>query len=227
MDPKLSATYEDERSGLPNRSIGFWAASSIFILLTVVFSPRIALADEGGVSFWLPGLFGSLIATPAQPGWSFAAINYYTSPSASGPAAAEREITIGKLNPTVKVDLNVNLHANADLVLFNPTYVFATPVLGGQLAVGLMGIAGRNSVDLDGAITAGIGPFTITKSGSITDAVTGVGDLYPQMLLRRNSGVNNFMTYVTGDIPVGDYDSSRLANIGIGHGAVDAGAGYT
>jgi hypothetical protein len=41
------------------------------------------------------------------------------------------------------------------------------------------------------------------------------------------SGVNNWMTYVTGDIPVGAYDSHRLANLGIGHGAIDAGGGYT
>src|SRR3954463_3552558 len=26
-----------------------------------------SFADEGGVSFWLPGLFGSLAATPLQP----------------------------------------------------------------------------------------------------------------------------------------------------------------
>jgi len=35
------------------------------------------------------------------------------------------------------------------------------------------------------------------------------------------------MTYITGDIPVGAYDSARLSNIGIGHGAIDAGGGYT
>ena len=35
------------------------------------------------------------------------------------------------------------------------------------------------------------------------------------------------MTYVTGDVPVGDYNSASLANIGIGHGAVDSGGGYT
>src|SRR5215472_11031995 len=29
-----------------------------------------AMADEGGVSFWLPGFFGSLAAAPMQPGWS-------------------------------------------------------------------------------------------------------------------------------------------------------------
>jgi hypothetical protein len=35
------------------------------------------------------------------------------------------------------------------------------------------------------------------------------------------------MTYVMGDIPVGDYDPNRLANLGLGHGAIDWGGGYT
>ncbi len=30
-----------------------------------------------------------------------------------------------------------------------------------------------------------------------------------------------------GDIPIGAYQSTRLSNIGIGHGAIDAGGGYT
>jgi hypothetical protein len=42
-----------------------------------------AKADEGGVSFWLPGLFGRLAAVPQQPGWSLATV--YSAPSASKP----------------------------------------------------------------------------------------------------------------------------------------------
>ena len=41
------------------------------------------------------------------------------------------------------------------------------------------------------------------------------------------SGVNNSMVYGTGLIPIGDYDPNRLANLGIGHGAIDFGGGYT
>ena len=41
--------------------------------------------------------------------------------------------------------------------------------------------------------------------------------------LKWNAGVHNFMTYVTGDIPVGAYSPARLANLGIGHAALDAG----
>ena len=89
------------------------------------------------MSFWLPGQFGSLAAVPAQPGWSFANILYFTDVSASGEVAASRQITIGRFSPTVNVDLNATLHARVPTDFVNATYVFATPVLGGQLAVGM------------------------------------------------------------------------------------------
>ncbi|MGB6550659.1 MAG: transporter [Xanthobacteraceae bacterium] len=202
-----------------------WAAALAFAAFA--WPTNIALADEGGVSFWLPGIYGSLAAAPQQPGWSFAGVNYFDSVSASGSIAAAREVTVGRFNPAVNVNLNVNVNANLDLELLVPSYVFATPVFGGQLAVGVMGIVGRNTTGLNGTITAGVGPFTVTRSGSISDTVISYGDLYPQASLRWNSGVNNFMIYGTGDIPVGDYSATQLANLGIGHGAVDGGVGYT
>ena len=189
--------------------------------------PTVASADEGGVSFWLPGTFGSLAAAPQQPGWSFAGIYYHTSVSAGGDVARAREVTIGRFNPTVNVNANVNLHADADLGLLQAGYTFATPVLGGQLNVNMTGITGRNSVSVDGTLTAMVGPLVATRQGSIDSSVSGFGDLYPQASLRWNMGVHNFMTYVMGDIPVGAYDSTRLANLGIGHGAIDGGVGYT
>jgi hypothetical protein len=90
-----------------------------------------------------------------------------------------------------------------------------------------MGIVGHNKTSIDGTLTAMVGPIVATRSGSIDSSLTGFGDLYPQASLRWNMGVHNFMTYVTGDIPVGAYNPSRLANLGIGHGAIDGGVGYT
>src|SRR6185436_12781166 len=147
--------------------------------------------------------------------------------------ARAREITIGKIPVNLSANLSANLDARADLAIINPTYVFATPFLGGQAAVGLMGIYGRTSTSLAGTLTGaltvpGFGsiPFG-PRSDSISDSVTGFGDVIPQVALRWNAGVHNYMTYITGDIPVGAYDSTRLSNIGIGHGALDAGGGYT
>jgi len=71
------------------------------------------------------------------------------------------------------------------------------------------------------------GPLGNTFGGFLQDALVSYGDLYPTFKLKWNSGVHNYMIYGAGDIPVGDYNPSRLANIGIGHGAIDFGAGYT
>jgi hypothetical protein len=55
-------------------------------------TPRIALADEGGVSFWLPGAFASLAAVPQQPGWSLANLYYHTSVSGGGDVAPRSRV---------------------------------------------------------------------------------------------------------------------------------------
>jgi hypothetical protein len=199
----------------------------VLVAVAVTSDPKSSLADEGGVSFWLTGQFSSLAAVPQQPGWSIASVYYHTTLSSGGEVAAAREVTIDKFKRTVNVNLNLNLNARADLVFLSPSYVFASPVLDGQLAVGMAGTFGHNSTSLNGTLTASVGSLTATRPGNISDSRDGVGDLYPQISLRWNSGVNNFMTYMLGDIPVGDYDSSRLSNFGIGHGAIDGGVGYT
>ena len=64
--------------------------STALAIGAVLAVPAISVADENGVSFWLPGIYGSLAAVPQQPGWSFAAINYYDSVSASGSSRRAR-----------------------------------------------------------------------------------------------------------------------------------------
>jgi hypothetical protein len=201
-------------------------AATLSVLAALCFA-HVAHADEGGVSFWIPGLYGSLAAAPQVPGWAVAVVNLYNPVSATGNVAAAREVTINRFNATVNVNLNATLKANPDIVLVNPTYVFATPVLGGQFAVSMAGVVGRNITSLNGTLTATAGPLSVTRQGTIEDSRDGFGDLYPGATLRWNSGANNWMTYVMGDIPVGAYNSTNLANLGIGHGAVDSGVGYT
>jgi hypothetical protein len=203
------------------------AATALICVGLLSATSSTSLADESGTSFWLPGQFGSLAAVPGTPGWAVASVYYHTSVSAGADVAAAREIQIGRFNPSLNVNLNANLNANADLGLFIPSYVFATPVLGGQLAVQMATIVGSSSANVNGTLTASLPPFSVMRTDSILDTVTGFGDLYPMATLKWNMGVNNFMTYVTGDIPVGNYSSTSLANLGLGHGAIDAGGGYT
>ena len=210
----------------------FLLAATLLAPAALTATTKLSLADEGGVSFWIPGLYGSLAAVPPQPGWAFATINYFDSVSAGTDVARAREIEAGRFPLSLTGQVNLNLHTTLDFQVFAPSYTFATPVFGGTATLGLVGLYGgvRTSVagTLNGAVTGPGGtviPFM--RSDDITEAVPGFGDLYPQFSLRWNADVDNYMVYTIGGIPVGKNSSTSLANIGIGHGAVDAGAGYT
>ena len=149
--------------------------------------------------------------------------------------AGAREFTLNRVpaTGTLNANLNLNINATGNLGFVIPSYVFATPVLGGQASVSLMAAYGVIGTSLAGTLSGvvsvpplGSAPFG-PRFDSINDTTWGFGDLVPMFQLKWNAGVNNFMTYVTGDIPVGAYQSTRLSNIGIGHGTIDAGGGYT
>jgi hypothetical protein len=215
------------------RRLFSWTRFRLKVLLfflsfaAIALSQGVARADENGVSFWVPGFFGSMAATPQQPGWSLAAINYYTSVSGSGNIAVSKEITIGQFNPALNASISANISARADIGFLAPSYVFATPFLGGQASLSLLIGYGQNSAALNGTIAGTVGPIPFTKTIDLGQTTTGLGDLAPQFAVRWNAGVNNYMAYLTGDIPAGLYSSSNLANLGIGHGAIDGGVGYT
>jgi hypothetical protein len=201
------------------------AALALTALATTLNNSR---ADEGGVSFWIPGFYGSLAATPQQPGWSLASIYYHTDVSGGGNIALSREITIRQFNPALNVNVNANIHGVADLGFIAPSYVFATPVFGGQASATVLAAYGRNDAALNATIGGTLAGIPLpNRMIDLQQTTFGLGDLVPQFALRWNAGVNNYMTYITGDIPVGLYHSSNLANMGLGHSAIDGGVGYT
>jgi hypothetical protein len=59
-------------------------ATTIFAFTAIASSTSVSLADEGGVSFWFPGLYGSLSAAPQVPGWALGIVNLYNPVSAGG-----------------------------------------------------------------------------------------------------------------------------------------------
>jgi len=150
---------------------------------------------------------------PGEPGWSVTSLYIHSSVAAN----ANKDFP---LNGRIVAGLK----GNANLGGIGPTYTFETPVLGGQAALSLLGVGGRSDALISASLT---GPRGNTISGNLSDSNAGIGDLFPQGSLKWNLGVHNLMTYLTGDIPVGKYSSTRLANLGLGHGAVDGGGGYT
>jgi hypothetical protein len=213
-------------------AIGSKLARCALALAAVACASPAALADEGGVSFWVPGFYGSLAAAPLVPGWSQTEIYYHTTVSAGGNVALAREFQIGRVPLGLSANFNANLNATGDLLMVIPTYTFQTPMMGAQVNVGFIASYGRVSTSLAGTLTGNLtlpggGVIPFFRSDSISDSVWGFGDIIPVVSLRWNHGVDNYMVYATGDVPIGAYDSTRLSNIGIGHGALDFGAGYT
>ncbi len=160
--------------------------------------------------FWFSGQFASLAAVPPAPGWSVAVLPYYYDGNAGGSETFQK----GR-------SLSAGLATSAPLLLFQPGYAFEKKILGGQPYVGIGWGPGQNRTSVDFTLS----PPGIT--GSRSDSVTGGTDVYPFASLSWSEGNDNWMTYLTGDIPVGAYSSERLANLGIGHAAMDVGGGYT
>ena len=90
------------------------------LALAAVSPPR-ARADDGGVSFGLPGTYGSLAAVPGVPGWSFATFNYYDSVSRGKSAEFYRGGGV-----------QAGLQSHPDLQFVVPNYAFATPASAGS-----------------------------------------------------------------------------------------------
>jgi len=180
----------------------------------LAFSAQEALADEGGVSFWLPGQYGSFSAVPVEPGWSLGSVYYHYS----GDAGGSREFPLGG-------EIVLGLDADADLLFLAPSYTFAGEFWGkGQLTLAMTAVLGSSDVGVDATLTE---PGGGSVSGSISDSVSGIGDLYPSATIRWNDGVHNTMTYAMLGVPVGEYDQDDLANLGTNHWSIDLGGGYT
>lgn len=180
--------------------------------LALMLACAVGRADEGGVPFWISGQYASLAATPPNPGWDLNVIPYYYTGTAGTQQSFERGIYLVS-----------GLQTQAPLVFVQPGYAFSQSILGAEPYVGVAFGGGRDRTQAD---------VTIANSataihGYRSDSIAGGSDLYPLASLSWTKSNNNWMAYLTGDIPTGAYDPHRLSNIGLGHAAIDAGGGYT
>ena len=159
-------------------------------------------ADEGGTSFWLPGQYASFAAVSPPPGWSIATELYYYNGSAPDSASQGAAVAPGTRSQSTQLSLA-------------PTYSPEAKVLGGQLALFLSFGVGWNATQESQSGEALVKPSPALQMFHLGRPWVG------------HDGSDYWMVYLTGNIPVGSYDSQRLANIGIGHAAIDAGGAYT
>ncbi|MBU3550329.1 transporter [Polynucleobacter sp. MWH-Berg-3C6] len=151
-----------------------------------------------------------MAAVPMATGWSLVAMPYVYSGSADKSKTFQRGSS-----------LNAGLSTRESLVLMQLGYVGEEKILGGQPYLGFGWGPGSNTT------TASVSTTHPSTQFNRANTSNGVTDIYPLASLTWNQGNNNFKTYITGDIPIGTYNSTSLSSIGIGHAAMDAGGGYT
>src|SRR5215475_4531488 len=110
------------RPGGTSMSVTQPTSIGILFACALALTPKPAVADEGGVSFWVPGFFGSLAAAPQQPGWSFTTIYYHTAVSAGADVAFARQVHPGNIQVNFTGNLNLTLKAPPDIQFFMPSY---------------------------------------------------------------------------------------------------------
>jgi hypothetical protein len=182
-------------------------------IIALVTGRQGARADESGTSFWLLGTYATQAAVPSDPGLSID-MTYYSAGASAGRSAS---FTRGGR-------IEVGLDTASNYILLTPTYTFESKVLGGQFAFGITALWGNYASTVSANLVA---PSGASISGALGDSMTAFGDLFPTASLKWNSGVNNFMAYVTANVPVGAYDVNRQATVGMGRWALDGGLGYT
>jgi hypothetical protein len=128
---------------------------------------------------------------------------------------------------TLTVQLDADIKTNVDIAILTPAYTLATPIWGGRLGFNLFIPVGTARTEIDALLTGALGPIGFANQSSVSDRLTSFGDPAPQLTLKWNEGVNNFMVYSRGGIPIGDYDPDRIVNLGDGHASWDNGFGYT
>jgi hypothetical protein len=94
------ARSSSSEPGLANASSrGAWLLRLAAIAAVATSVGTQAKADEGGLSFWIPGFFGSLSAAPQVPGFTLTEVYYHASVEASGSLAFARQVPIGTFSP--------------------------------------------------------------------------------------------------------------------------------
>jgi hypothetical protein len=169
------------------------------LLATLILSPALAAAEEGGSGFYAPGGSGSFFDTmPGRPGFFLAVINnHYT-----GSVRADLEI------PRVGL-ATFGLRAASDAATLGLFYRIKPSVLGGALAFGVaipyLWLDVRAAVD---------GPFgTVEKK----DRANGLGDIVIIPFMLGGTAMEGDLYYdvrLSVYTPTGVYRKGELASVG-------------
>jgi len=163
------------------------------------FAHEQARAAEGGLGTYLLGGKGPSAAVTPNEGWYFQNDIYIYNGSLGSGAS----LPIGG---------RLNFGVDGSALIDIPTIIYVSPLRigGGKLGFSLSTPIGNKDVKADVAIA---GPRGNTFSGGLSDNRTAFGDPSIGAFLGWNTGNWHYQLSTKVNVPAGDYDSNRLANL--------------
>jgi len=172
-----------------------------------------ALATEGATNFYLLGQRGQGAAVlPPVEGVFFALPNYYYS----GDQSRNRNLELGG---------TVATGVDGDVFLTVPTALWVTPIdiLGGDLAFNASFVYGNADISARSVLTFP----NIGGSVDLSDDQWAVGDPVVGAAIGWHGDNHHYLLAANVNIPAGDYEKGRLANVSINRWATDLTAAGT
>ncbi len=171
--------------------------------------PTAALAVEGATGFYLLGSKGSLAGVVPPPGVYLQSDSYYYT----GDASASRNLEIGGA-------IVAGVEADALYEIATGLWVLPQTVLGGNLGLGFSGVIGAKDVSAS---------VIVDPLGGITanDDETAFGDPVLSAVLGWHEGNWHWNIGTLLNVPIGQWERGRLANIGFNRWGLDLNGAVT
>lgn len=209
------------------RRTGLWSAIAI-----LPFFGTAAMAAESATSVYLLGSKGSMAGFTPPPGIYVVDANYFYSGDATGQAALGVTLRKSGARDTAGVPLKLEADIKVDATAYYqmPAAVWVTPetVLGGNVGFSVIVPIGWKDVsaDIDARANFTLGgplgkTFTVGKSFSFGDDEANFGDPLVSAFLGWHQGNLHYSLGTLINIPIGQWEKGRLANIGFNHWAFD------
>lgn len=197
-----------------------------------------ATAAEQGQSFYLLGSKGSMAGMIPPPGTYLADLNYYYTGSASGHAAlgitARRTGSRDTNGIPLLVEADISVDGKAYYQIPTAIWVLPGQIAGGNLGFSFALPMGWKQVafDIDARATLTLPPpinrtIQVGRRYAETDSDTNIGDAIASSFIGWHQGAWHWNVGTMVNIPIGAWETGKLANTGFNHWAIDTTASAT
>jgi len=182
---------------------------AVFLVVVLLFSPRAAQGEEGGLQLYVPAVYGNLGMADLPPK-GFYVLDF--------PVFADLDTPITTRGGNVHVDVDAKVAANAIVPLWLTDKKVFGMNYGAAFAIVPMYLGIDSSVEVPG--------LGVYKDQS--DSNVGFGDVFAVPIALSKHGKNTFFLIYEGiNVPLGEYTEGACCNLGLNHWAFDTNFGFT